>query len=141
MSLEKTKNNMLPSMNTYLENEEQILSFKKAGFKEVILEPRELSRMGRLNLDELIRLAKLALESGLSPILSWDILMTENLFKKAEEYLKDLPFEIFSAIRVQDPGAVEFLNNVKPPELKFHEISTEVNNPAKNDASIINPVN
>ena len=38
-------------------------------------------------------------------------------------------------------NAVEFLNNVKPPELKFHEISTEVNNPAKNDASIINPVN
>ena len=38
-------------------------------------------------------------------------------------------------------NAVEFLNNVKPPELKFYEISTEVNNPAKNDASIINPVN
>ena len=37
-------------------------------------------------------------------------------------------------------NAVEFLNNVKPPELKFHEISTEVNNPAKNDPSIINPV-
>ena len=34
----------------------------------------------------------------------------------------------------------EFLNNVKPPKLKFYEISTEVNNPAKNDPSIINPV-
>ena len=121
MSLEETKKNMLPSMNTYLENEEQILSFKKAGFKEVILEPRELSRMGRLNLDELISLAKLALESGLSPILSWDILMTENLFKKTEEYLKGLPFEIFSAIRVQDPGAVEFLKS-KHPGLPLHLI-------------------
>ena len=37
-------------------------------------------------------------------------------------------------------NAVEFLNNVKPPKLKFFEISTEVNNPAKNDPSIINPV-
>ena len=37
-------------------------------------------------------------------------------------------------------NAVEFLNNLNPPELKFHEISTEVNNPAKNDPSIINPV-
>tara|TARA_Y100000816_G_C26060730_1_gene556991 strand:- start:316 stop:942 length:627 start_codon:yes stop_codon:yes gene_type:complete len=37
-------------------------------------------------------------------------------------------------------NAVEFLNSVKPPELKFYEISTEVNNPAKNDPSIINPV-
>ena len=38
-------------------------------------------------------------------------------------------------------NAVEFLNNVKPPKLKFFEISTDVNNPAKNDPSIINPVN
>ena len=37
-------------------------------------------------------------------------------------------------------NAVEFLNNIKPPKLKFFEISTEVNNPAKNDPSIINPV-
>ena len=37
-------------------------------------------------------------------------------------------------------NAVEFLNNVKPPKLKFFEISTDVNNPAKNDPSIINPI-
>ena len=37
-------------------------------------------------------------------------------------------------------NAVEFLNNIKPPKLKFFEISTDVNNPAKNDPSIINPV-
>ena len=37
-------------------------------------------------------------------------------------------------------NAVEFLNNVNPPKLKFFEISTDVNNPAKNDPSIINPV-
>ncbi len=113
MSIQETKNS-LPSLNTYLENEKQVLPFKKAGFKEVILEPRELSRMGRLNREELIGLAKLSLESGLSPILSWDILMTESLFKKAEVYLKDLPLDIFSAIRVQDPGAVEFLKSHYP---------------------------
>ncbi len=38
-------------------------------------------------------------------------------------------------------NAVDFLNNTKPPELKFSEISTEVNNPSKNDPSLINPVN
>ena len=37
-------------------------------------------------------------------------------------------------------NAVEFLNNTIPPKLKFFEISTDVNNPAKNDPSIINPV-
>ena len=38
-------------------------------------------------------------------------------------------------------NAVEFLNGIKPPKLKFHEVSTEVNNPAKNDALLINPIN
>ena len=37
-------------------------------------------------------------------------------------------------------NAVEFLNSVKAPELKFHKVSTDVNNPSKNDATLINPV-
>lgn len=120
MSVKEEKTN-LPLMNTYLENENQISALKMAGFKEVILEPRELSRMGRLNLEELIRLAKRALESGLSPILSWDILMTENLFRKVEVYLKRVPLEAFSAVRVQDPGAAEFLKS-NYPNMPIHLI-------------------
>jgi len=38
-------------------------------------------------------------------------------------------------------NAVEFLNSVKAPELKFHKVSTDVNNPSKNDATLINPTN
>ncbi len=38
-------------------------------------------------------------------------------------------------------NAVEFLNSVKPPVLKFHEVSTKVNNPSLNDATLINPKN
>ena len=38
-------------------------------------------------------------------------------------------------------NAVEFLNSIKPPELKFHEISTKVNNPNANDTTLINPIN
>ena len=37
-------------------------------------------------------------------------------------------------------NAVEFLNSVKAPELKFHKVSTDVNNPSKNDTTLINPV-
>ena len=37
-------------------------------------------------------------------------------------------------------NAVEFLNSVKAPNLKFHKVSTDVNNPSKNDATLINPV-
>ena len=38
-------------------------------------------------------------------------------------------------------NAVEFLSSIKPPELKFHEVSTKVNNPSTNDVTLINPVN
>ena len=38
-------------------------------------------------------------------------------------------------------NAVEFLKTVKPPELKYHEISTKINNPSANDATLINPIN
>ncbi len=35
---------------------------------------------------------------------------------------------------------VEFLNSVKAPKLKFHKVSSDVNNPSKNDENLINPV-
>ena len=38
-------------------------------------------------------------------------------------------------------NAVEFLKSVKAPKLKFHQVATDVNNPSKNDATLINPVN
>ncbi len=37
--------------------------------------------------------------------------------------------------------AMEILNLIKPPRLKFHEISKEVNNPINNDLALIKPVN
>ena len=36
--------------------------------------------------------------------------------------------------------AMEILNSIKPPNLKFHEISKDVNNPINNDPSIIKSV-
>ena len=37
--------------------------------------------------------------------------------------------------------AIEVLNSIKPPKLKFHEITKDVNNPVNNDPSIINKLN
>ena len=37
--------------------------------------------------------------------------------------------------------AMEILNSIKPPELKFHEITKDVNNPVNNDPSLINRLN
>ena len=36
--------------------------------------------------------------------------------------------------------AVEFLKNLKPPELKFHKISKDINKPTNNDPSLIKPL-
>ena len=37
--------------------------------------------------------------------------------------------------------AMEILNSIKPPNLKFHEISKDVNNPINNDPALIKPSN
>ena len=37
--------------------------------------------------------------------------------------------------------AMEILNSIKPPNLKFHEISKEINNPTNNDPTLIMPLN
>ena len=37
--------------------------------------------------------------------------------------------------------AMEILNSIKPPDLKFYEISKDINNPINNDPALIKPVN
>ena len=37
--------------------------------------------------------------------------------------------------------AMEILNSIKPPNLKFYEISKDVNNPINNDPALIKPIN
>ena len=36
---------------------------------------------------------------------------------------------------------MEILNSIKPPNLKFHEISKDVNNPLSNDQALVKPIN
>ena len=36
--------------------------------------------------------------------------------------------------------AMDILNSIKPPELKFHEVTKEVNKPVNNDPSLINSI-
>ena len=37
--------------------------------------------------------------------------------------------------------AMSVLNSIKPPNLKFYEISKDVNNPLNNDPTLIKPIN
>lgn len=77
---------------------------KNSGFEEVILGMRQFSRFGKLDEKTFGKLAADATVLGLRVVFDWDILMTEDTFRKCvaeiEPYL-----ELADVLRVQDPGA------------------------------------
>lgn len=75
---------------------------------EVILCSSEFSRFGELSLSELVDIAKRLKEAGKRVVLCFDILMTENIFILKTKTLSELDLALFDAVRVQDPGALEF---------------------------------
>jgi putative protease len=46
---------------------------------------------------------------GIKTILEWDITMTENVFQKCLETLKEIDLQLVDSLRVQDPGAAEYV--------------------------------
>ncbi len=88
---------------------EDLTVLAKARAAEVLLGSSDLSRYGTIPQDQLIHFAQTAKNLGLKTILEWDILMTQPEFDKAAALLKALPLNEFNAIRVQDPGAFEWV--------------------------------
>ena len=113
---------IIMKFNTYLDNKKSLKLIHDTSIREVILEHKTLSRMGRLDTDSLLSLTDAALESGLSPILQWDTLCTESNFENCINLLEDLPLSKFTAIRVQDIGAAEWVRN-EIPEIPLHFIA------------------
>ena len=107
---------------TFLENKKTLELIQDTSIREVILEHETLSRMGRLNTENLLSLTDTALESGFLPILQWDILCTQSHFDKCIKLLNNLPASKFAAIRVQDIGAAEWVRQ-KLPEIPIHFIA------------------
>ena len=77
---------------------------KAAGYSEVILGMREFSRFGKLDEKTFGKLAADATVLGLKVVFEWDILMTEDTFKKCVEDIGPY-LELSDVLRVQDPGA------------------------------------
>ena len=113
---------IIMKFNTYLNNKKTLKLIHDTSIREVILEHKTLSRMGRLDTDSLLSLTDAALESGLSPVLQWDILCTEINFENCIKLLDDLPLSKFAAIRVQDIGAAEWVRH-ELPEIPLHFIA------------------
>ena len=107
--------------NTYLRCQAELEQIQQSSVREVILEHKSLSRLGKLNTKTLLSLIDAALIAGISPILQWDILSTEQTFQRSLSLLNRLPLAKFCAIRVQDLGAAEWLRQ-EHPELPIHLI-------------------
>ena len=113
-------------LNTYLESHSQLKQIQQTSIREVILEHELLSRIGGLNTKSLLSLVDATLATGMSPVLQWDLLSTEQNFQHCVKLLNRLPIKSFHAIRVQDLGAAEWIR-LKHPELPLHLI-TETGN-------------
>ncbi len=88
---------------------------KENGTEEVILGMRAFSRFGRLDENSFFPMVKRARELGLRIIFEWDILMTEESFRKVTESISPY-LDVVDAIRVQDPGAYHWaLHHTKKP--------------------------
>ena len=103
------------NITSYAQTLHELNVFKDLGLTEVILEPKNLSRFGKLSCAEFKGMADRAKELNLRVLLEWDILMTEDVFQnKLPEVLELLPF--VDGVRVQDPGAFQWiLTQTKKP--------------------------
>ena len=109
-------------LSTYLESHSQLKQIQQTSIREVILEHKLLSRIGGLDTKSLLSLVDATLAAGMSPVLQWDILSTEQNFQRCVTLLNRLPITNFHAIRVQDLAAAEWIR-LKHPELPLHLIA------------------
>lgn len=100
---------------TYARSLHDLNLIKNEGMDEVILEHKDFSRFGKLDDEQLIALSNRARELGLKVSFEWDVLMTENVLARLSKKLPEL-LDTFDALRVQDPGALEWsLKNTNKP--------------------------
>lgn len=91
---------------------------KASGYSEVILGMREFSRFGKLDSKTFGKLAADATVLGLRVVFDWDILMTEDTFKKCVNEIGPY-LELADALRVQDPGAFHWALHSSEKPIQF----------------------
>lgn len=117
---------------TFITSKEDVLSCAAApNVDEVLIEPRELAREGRLSLKDAEDLARDAAQHGLRPVLVWDILMTQDEFRTRSSLIAGMDLSPFTAIRTQCPGAAMWVRaNAPTKDLHFIVENSNHNMPA-----------
>lgn len=88
---------------------------------DIIVSFYEINRFSELNIQDLNKIVGLNQKNKMNLILEWDLLSQESLFLNKTKLVSQIPLHEFKAIRVQDPGAFQYiLENY--PWLKIHLI-------------------
>lgn len=118
--------------NTFVTSADDITACAQThGIEEVLIEPHELAREGRISIEQALILAKHAANSGLRAVLVWDILMTQDQFKARSALLAQTDLSDFSAVRAQCPGAALWIRkNLSDKDLHFVVENSNHNLPA-----------
>jgi putative protease len=109
---------------TYIESiidAEKLIAENYAGDYEVIVGTNLLSRFSKNSIEEMLELTQNLLKNNIDVVLEWDALNQEEKFLASCAVIDRLPMHDFKAIRVQDPGAVEYIKS-KYPWLKIQLI-------------------
>ena len=94
-------------LTTYARSFHDLNLCREHGVTDVILEHKTYARFGVLTSEEFLALSKRARELGMRVLLEWDILMVESTFAQISAGVLGL-LDSVDAIRVQDPGALEW---------------------------------
>ena len=99
---------------TYIENQielNQLIALKSKSEIQVIVGTSELSRFSKNTIEEMLALTQVLKKNNFQVVLEWDALNQEEKFNESCKVIDHLPMHEFTAIRVQDPGAVEYIKN------------------------------
>ncbi|CAM2007391.1 U32 family peptidase C-terminal domain-containing protein [Acanthopleuribacter pedis] len=76
--------------------------------REILIEHRDLARVGFLDSEGCLALARAAREHGLRTVLVWDLLVSDNQLLAGAALVRGLDLTLFDAIRVQDAGVARY---------------------------------
>lgn len=110
---------------TYLESLEQWEKIAQTPVdqrvEEVIIGTAMTSRFSQNTFEQALELALKARELGLKTFFEWDVLATQSSFEQTLKECQKISWSVFDAVRVQDPGAMEWMRE-NHPEVKLHLI-------------------
>ncbi len=84
------------------------------GCREILIEHRDLARVGFLDSEGCTALARDAKAHGLRTVLVWDLLLSDNQLLAGAALIRGLDLALFDAIRVQDAGAARYAKDAFP---------------------------